>query len=87
MEVEKTQQDLDEAEWQNVANWRLGLFYFSEKDSRIWVPKRRLLGRGRTGGTPNLAKPAARQYMMMLAGGFALLLVLLSLLRNAGILG
>ena len=49
------QDEINEAEWQNPANWssaRLG-FYFSKQDTRTWVPKRKRI----TGWTLNLAKP------------------------------
>ena len=69
------QQELDEKEWTNSANWKFGLFYYSEKDSRPWVPKRSMFGRRRYGGTPNFAKSVARTYFMVLVG-IAVLLVL-----------
>lgn len=38
-----TQDEIDEAEWHNPANWRGGPLgvYFSRRDSRAFVPKRR----------------------------------------------
>ena len=34
------QKDINEAEWLNKNNWKLYLFYYCVKDSRIWVPKK-----------------------------------------------
>ena len=62
------QENIDQREWENKENWRWGLFYFSERDSRSWVPKRSAFGRRRYGGTPNFAKKSARQYMMIVVG-------------------
>lgn len=46
-----------ESEWANSANWGRGIFnfYFSKRDPRLWVPKRRP-GRG---WTLNMAHPRA----------------------------
>jgi uncharacterized membrane protein len=73
-------------EWENPANWRLGLFYFAPKDPRPWVPKRSSMGRRRFGVTPNLANRAARNYLFITLGVFVGLLVLLSLLQKAGVI-
>ncbi len=62
------QREIDEKEWADTANWRYGLFYYSEKDSRPWVPKRSMFGRRRFGGTPNFAKSVARAYFMLMVG-------------------
>ena len=37
-----TQKAIDEAEWNDPTNWRGGWLgiYYSERDSRAWVPKR-----------------------------------------------
>ena len=55
--------EINQAEWENPANWRWGIFYVSERDTRVWVPKRSMLGRNRSGGTFNMAKPAARKFV------------------------
>ena len=68
MSEQRSQPEIDEAEWQNPANWRFGLFYYSPRDSRPWVPKRSMYGRRRYGGTPNFAKPSARQHLMVIVG-------------------
>lgn len=34
-----SQDQINETEWRNPANWRGNLFYFSRRDSRLWVPK------------------------------------------------
>lgn len=33
-----TQVEINEAEWQDPSNWRLGC-YSSPRDTRVWVPK------------------------------------------------
>ena len=85
--IEPTNQDqINEAEWQKKSNWKASLFYYSEVDSRLWVPKRSMLGRRRYGGTPNFAKKGARLYLMVVLGLMALLLTLVVTLERAGIL-
>jgi uncharacterized membrane protein len=51
-----TQDEINQAEWQDPANWSDSLvgIYFSKRDSRVWVPKRRPAW----GWTLNLAHPA-----------------------------
>jgi len=34
----KTQDELNQAEWENPDNWTT--IYFSKKDSRSWIPKK-----------------------------------------------
>ena len=80
------QQKINDAEWENRANWKLGLVYHSERDSRAWVPKRSSLGRRRLGVTPNFARPEARAYLKLILGGFALLFLLLWVLDWLGII-
>ena len=75
-----------DAEWENRANWKAGLFYHAPQDPRAWVPKRSTLGRRRFGVTPNLAHPAARRYLFIMLGVFAALFVLLYALQKAGII-
>ena len=82
----QSQDEINEAEWLNAANWRYGLFYHSERDSRPWVPKRSLFGRRRFGGTPNFAKKTARQYLMLVMGVMVLLFVVVVWLERLGIL-
>lgn len=59
------QRQLNQTEWENEDNWSGGFLslYFSKRDTRIWVPKRRpLMGR-----TLNLARPAgARLFVFLL---------------------
>ncbi len=35
-----SQDNENESEWENPANWWRGLIYHSQRDNRIWVPKR-----------------------------------------------
>jgi uncharacterized membrane protein len=78
-----TQAEINEQEWTNAENWKLGMFYYSQRDSRVWVPKRTLFGRQqRLGGTPNFAKPAARLYVLVVTSMlFGMILVLMVLRR------
>lgn len=87
MSEDRTQEQLDHDEWENPANWRWGLFYYSERDSRDWVPKRSMFGRRRYGGTPNFAKPSARQTMMILVGIMILFFLVVVSLERSGFLG
>lgn len=82
----QTQQEIDQEEWENAGNWRWGLFYYSERDSRIWVPKRSMFGRRRFGGTPNFAKEGARTYMMIIIGAMLLMFGVVVALERSGIL-
>ncbi|HKI97505.1 MAG TPA: hypothetical protein VKB51_03420 [bacterium] len=83
---QQTQEQINDAEWQNSANWRFGLFYYSPRDSRVWVPKRSMFGRRRYGGTPNFAQPSARQYMMLIVTFMLALFLLVVLLERWGVL-
>ena len=76
---EQAQQEINEKEWSLGENWRWGIFYFSELDSRVWVPKRRLYGRQRSGGTFNLAKPSARRFLFSFIGFLLVVLVFAAL--------
>lgn len=87
MATRLSQEEIDEKEWQNPDSWTLGLFYYSEKDSRLWVPKRGLLMRSRHGGTPNFAKPGARSHFMILVGIGALVVLVVVALDRMGVLG
>ena len=77
---------IDDEEWDNRKNWRLGLFYYSHRDSRAWVPKRSTLGRKRMGATPNLAKPQSRKYLAVVMGIFTLLFLVVVLMEKTGFL-
>ncbi len=58
MTEEITSQDqMNQAEWENPDNWggtQHLCVYFSKKDKRVWVPKKK----PSTGKTPNLAHKA-----------------------------
>lgn len=88
MEVNTPQEQdaVNEAEWRNSRNWKLGIFYYSERDSRPWVPKRSLFGKRHAAGTPNLAKKEARWYLMVIIGTMLLLLLIVGALERAGVL-
>ena len=55
-----SQVEIDDAEWQNPANWRAGTFYFSRRDSRSFVPKRHAM----LGATINFAKPMGLAFLL-----------------------
>lgn len=80
------QEETNQREWEDAANWRWGLFYYSEADSRDWVPKRSMFGRRRFGGTPNFAKKSARQYMMIMISLMLLFLLIVISLERSGVL-
>ncbi len=57
-----TQDQIDQAEWENPANWSdtvVGV-YFSKRDSRVWVPKRIPTW----GWTINLGHPAGAWWLV-----------------------
>lgn len=71
-----TQDEIDRAEWRNPANWggprSLGGFfevYFSQRDSRIWVPRRKRW----MGWTVNLARPGGVWWLVSVCVGSVLL--------------
>lgn len=63
-----TQDQIDQAEWENPANWSdtiVGV-YFSKRDSRVWVPKRS----PSWGWTINLGHPSGAWWLVgLLAAG------------------
>lgn len=78
------QQEKNVKEWEDAANWRFGIFYYSPKDTRPWVPKRSMFGRKRFGGTPNFAIKSSRRAMMILIGVCVLVILLVANLENSG---
>ena len=86
MSKKKSQQQINENEWKNPANWTWMIFYFSEKDTRDWVPKHGMFGRKRSGGTPNLARKGARIYLLAILGIGLVLLVVVMYLEKSGML-
>ncbi|HMI47588.1 MAG TPA: hypothetical protein VK481_02860 [Gemmatimonadaceae bacterium] len=56
-----SQQEINDSEWGNPANWRGGLFYFSRRDSRVWIPKRV----PEMGMTLNLARPLGFAFLVI----------------------
>jgi uncharacterized membrane protein len=70
--------EINEKEWQNPDNWGapFGLgFYFSKKDSRVWVPKRYKW----MGWTLNMAKTAS---ILWIIGFFIVAIVTPTLLHK-----
>lgn len=57
-----TQDEVNEAEWHNPENWSDNIVgvYFSKRDSRVWVPKRR----PGLGWTLNLGNPRAAWWLV-----------------------
>jgi uncharacterized membrane protein len=66
-----TQREIDDAEWRDAANWRLGIFYCSRRDSRPFVPQHP----SGLGATINFARPLGVGFLCG-ALAFAALLVL-----------
>lgn len=60
-----TQDEIDKSEWENPANWTRFGFYRSDRDSRLWVPKRP--SRFERGQAINLAKPGAKTFFLGVA--------------------
>lgn len=60
-----TQDEIDRAEWENPGNWTRFGFYRSERDSRLWVPKRP--ARFERGHAINIAKPGAKTFFFGIA--------------------
>jgi uncharacterized membrane protein len=59
-----TQDEINRAEWENPERWSDAIVgvYFSKRDSRVWVPKRR----PGFGWTLNLGRPAAAWWLVAL---------------------
>lgn len=78
MRKDKTQEEVNEAEWRDPTNWRggwLGL-YFGKRDARLLVPKRR----PGFGFTVNLARREGKALLLGLLGvAVTVLLVVLDL--------
>ena len=77
-----TQDDITEAEWRNPDNWggpKLISVYFSQRDTRTWVPKQIPW----TGWTVNLAKTAGLCWFYGIAIS-AVLLVFASAIYTIG---
>ncbi len=76
------QQETNEAEWRNPENWsgrrKWLTVYFSQKDSRVIVPKRIPF----MGWTVNLAKPAAVAMLLAILIGIPLLIILIVVLTG-----
>lgn len=70
--------DPNSAEWANPANWHGGIFriYQSEKDSRVWVPKRNPA----MGWTLNFAHRAAWLWLAGLVLGPIVVIVIATIL-------
>ena len=82
----RTQDEINQSEWENDANWRVGLFYYSARDSRDWVPKRSMFSRRRFGGTPNFARPGARAHLLMMVSLLLVLFLVVVTLERVGVL-
>ena len=77
-----TQDEINQAEWENPANWSDSIVgvYFSKRDSRVWVPKRR----PHWGLTLNLARPAGAWWLVAFMAGTPIVTRLLSRRRKRG---
>ena len=56
-----SQEEINDSEWENPASWRGGLFYFSPRDNRVWVPKQV----PELGMTLNLARPLGLAFLVV----------------------
>ena len=64
------QNELNHQEWENTENWSLG-FYFSKRDSRVWVPKHPPW----MGWTPNIGQHAGAAWLLGFLIGLPILLL------------
>jgi len=67
MEENRTQNEINQAEWQNPDNWTT--IYFSKKDTRTWVPKKN----PKQGSTINFGSPSGARWVYYLYLLFLLL--------------
>ncbi len=67
MESEKSQDEINIAEWDNAENW--SSLYFSKKDSRTFVPKRN----PRKGWTINFGNASGSRWVYYFFGIFFLI--------------
>jgi uncharacterized membrane protein len=75
-EPRESEEAINQWEWEQSYNWSGG-YYSSERDTRLWVPKRAMTG---SGLTLNFAHPSAKitfATMCAVPVGLLLLLVLL----------
>ena len=55
--------DEQDSEWRNSENWHLGIFYASDRDTRMFVPKRFGIG-----WTLNFAHSGSRFLLLIIFG-------------------
>lgn len=67
MKDNRTQDEINQAEWENPDNW--STIYFSKKDSRTWVPKKN----PKHGSTINFGSSYGARWIYYLFGIFLLL--------------
>lgn len=67
MKGNRTQDEINQAEWKNPDNWTT--IYFSKKDSRTWVPKKN----PKHGSTINFGSPSGARWIYYLYSFFLLL--------------
>lgn len=70
-----SQLEIDDQEWAKPDNWRGGLFHYSRRDSRSFVPKRN----SAMGITINFARPTG---VLFLVGALGFAALLIHLARN-----
>jgi uncharacterized membrane protein len=59
----------NQKEYQDINNWKWGVFYYSKRDSRVWTPKQI----NKQGWTLNFAKPMSYAWI----GAFILIPIIL----------
>lgn len=69
------QKSINREEWKKSENWSLG-FYFSKRDSRVWVPK----AVPWMGWTINIGQKGGALWLIAFLVGIPLLIVLLTVI-------
>ena len=73
-----TQDEINEKEWGNPDNWAGPGFYFSKRDSRVWVPK----SIPWMGWTLNIARPMWAYLLLAFIIGIPLFIIIISVVAR-----
>ncbi len=68
-----TQDEINRKEWENPDNWSGPGFYFSKKDSRVWVPK----SIPWMGWTINIGQAAGAYFLLATVIGIPILVIVI----------
>jgi uncharacterized membrane protein len=77
-EATMTQDEINEKEWGNPDNWAGPGFYFSKRDSRVWVPK----SIPWMGWTLNIARPMGAYLLLAFIIGIPLFIIIISVVAR-----